>query len=72
MISGAAFAANLFLEARALPVALTLLFLAGAIGGMIAGSRLKHYLPATALRRIFGVSVIALAVIIATKTLFFS
>ena len=72
LISGAAFAANLFLEARALPVALTLLFLAGAIGGMIAGSRLKHYLPATALRRIFGVSVIALAVIIATKTLFFS
>lgn len=72
LISGAAFAANVFLEARPLPVALTLVFLVGALGGMIAGSRFKHHLPATALRRIFGVSVIVLAVIIAAKTLFFA
>lgn len=72
LISGAAFAANVFLEARPLPIALTLVFLVGALGGMIAGSRLKHHLPATALRRIFGVSVIVLAVIIAAKTLFFA
>lgn len=70
LISAAAFAANVFLEVRALPVAITLLFLAGALGGMMAGARLKHHLPADALRRIFGVSVIVVAVVIATKTFF--
>lgn len=72
LISGAAFAANVFFEVRSLPPGLTVVFLVGALGGMIAGSRLKHHLPSTALRRIFAVSVIALAVIIAAKTLFFS
>jgi len=72
LISGAAFGANVWLEARPLPAVLTLVFLAGALGGMVAGSSLKHHLPATVLRRIFGVSVILLALLIAVKTLFFA
>jgi len=72
LISGAAFASNIFFEARALPLGLTLVFLLGALGGMIAGSRFKHRLPAETLRRIFAVSVITLALVIAAKTVFFS
>ena len=69
LISAAAFVANLLIEPRALPASLAWFFLAGALGGMVAGSRVKHHLPATILRRIFGVSVLVLAVVIAVKTL---
>lgn len=62
LISAAALAANLWVETRPMPLALALFFLGGSFLGMLAGTAGKRFLPAPALRRIFGGAVLAIAV----------
>lgn len=54
------------------PVALTLVFAAGSWVGMTGGARLKQYLSAIVLRRIFAAVAVAAGVFVAVETLFFA
>ncbi len=55
--------ASLLLAHRPLPVGTSLLFIAGSIGGLMAGTVIGSRLPHAALRRAFAVLIIAVAIL---------
>ena len=66
LVSASAFSAN-FLITPSLPVEPAALFLGGAALGMTAGVRIKDFLPALALRRIFSAMIVLVAVWVVWK-----
>lgn len=54
---------SLIIAHRPLPLGTSLLFIAGSIGGLLAGTLVGRRLPHTALRRAFAVLIIAVAIL---------